>query len=45
MGCVQQVIKCTELTIGTLELSRNLLVTHVFACQVLVCFVSHVIIF
>ena len=36
---------CSELTIVTLEFSSNFLVPPAFAHRVLVCFISHVIIF
>ena len=40
-----QVIPCSELTILRPELSSNLFLSHAFACWVLVCFLSPVIIF
>ena len=45
MDCIQEVMVCSELTIVRLELSSNLLTPDAFASLVLVCFVSHVIIF
>ena len=38
-------MSCSELTTARLKLSNNLLLLPAFACWVLVCFVSHVIIF
>ena len=43
--CIEQPISCSQFTIITPELSSNLLVSHAFAYRVLVCFVSHIIIF
>ena len=45
MKCMQQALSCLEVTVVRLELSSDLLVPRAFACRVLVCLVSHVIIF
>ena len=45
MGRIQWPMSYLELTIARLELSSNLLVAHAFAWQVMIYFVSHVIMF
>ena len=45
MSCVQQAISCLELKILRLESSSNFLVPFALAYLLLVCFVSHIIIF
>ena len=44
-GCIQQIMSCSESTIPKLKLYSNLLIPYEFACLLLVCFASHVIIF
>ena len=43
MGCTQETMSCLDLTKSglRLELTRDLLVLHAFACRLLVCFVNH----
>ena len=45
MGCNQQAMPCSELTIARTGLSSNLSVPHAFPCWLLAFFVTHVIIF
>ena len=43
--CTQQAMSCPELAMIRLELSSNGLVPHAFASQVLICFISYIMIF